>query len=189
MRALLVVAALLTVFALTVAVVSPFTSVLAADACPANPSPPDAADPSMIVDAPKSGATVTSPVTIAGQARVFEANVRIKIYDASGSVLADTFTTASQGAPALAPYSADVPFSVSSKEQGCIRVFEESAKDGSPVNVVQTEVLLAPPTTPPSTGSAGLEDQTNDSHIGLYAAGTLALIGAAALALHRKLWT
>ncbi len=82
-----------------------------------------------------------------------------------------------------------MPFTVAQKQQGCIRVFEASAKDGSPVNVVQVEVSLAPPTTPPSTGSAGLHDDTsNDKHIALYAAGALAFLGAAALALHRRLW-
>jgi hypothetical protein len=189
MRGFLVVAALLAAFSVIVAVVSPFTSVLAADVCPANPNPPDASDPSIIVDMPQSGETITSPVTISGTARVFEANVRIKIYNASGSELADTFTTAAEGAPAMAPFSASVSFKATMKEQGCIRVFEESAKDGSPVNVVQREVMLAPPTTPPQTGSAGLHHEDSDKHIALYAAGSLAIVGAVALALHRRLWT
>jgi hypothetical protein len=59
--------------------------------------------------------------------RVFEANVRITIYDANGAVLTDTFTTAAQAGRVLAPYSAAVPFSVSTTQQGCVRVWEESA--------------------------------------------------------------
>ena len=83
----------------------------------------------MVVDVPAAGATVSSPVTISGKARVFEANVRITIYDASGNILADTFTMAAEAGPTLAPYSASVPFNVTTAQQGCIRVFEASAQD------------------------------------------------------------
>lgn len=156
-------------FALTAPLALPGGSTLVAEAtqpCPPNPSPPDAADPSMILNAPMSGDTVTSPVHVAGLARVFEANVRITVYGASGMVLEDTFTTAAEAGPALAPFEADVPFTVVSEQAGCIRVWEESAMDGSPRNVVQVEVNLSPaaaeatptpaPVTPPDTGDAGL---------------------------------
>ena len=189
MKALLAAVAALVAVALLAATVSPFTFAQAADVCPDNPSPPDAADPSMIVDAPADGDTVTSPVTISGKARVFEANVRITIFDASGAVLTDTFTTAAEAGPALAPYSEAVAFTVTTQQQGCIRVFEESAQDGSPRNVVQVEVRLAPPTSPPQTGDAGLQTEDgDDKDLALYAAGLLALLGAAALAVQRRLW-
>ena len=142
-------------------------------ACPANPSPPNPADPSMVLNQPAPNATVTSPVQLSGLARVFEANVRITVYSASGMVLADTFTTAAEAGPALAPFSADVPFTVLTSQAGCIRVFEESAADGSPRNIVQVEVNLSPggsvtptvtptpaPVRPPSTGDAGLSRQS-----------------------------
>jgi hypothetical protein len=162
----------------------------AASVCPANPSPVNAADPSMVVVAPRAGATVLSPVTVAGRARAFEANVRITIFDAGGSVLADTSTTASEAAPALAPYSTGVSFVTTAEQKGCVRVFEESAQDGQPVNVVQVEVSLAAPTTPPSAGTAGLQDESGSArHLALYAAGALALLGALALAIQRRLWT
>ena len=125
--------------------------------CPENPSPPNPADPSMVLTTPAEGATVTSPVTVSGLARVFEANVRITIYDANGAELTDTFTTAAQAGPVLAPYSAAVPVTVAKTQQGCVRVWEESAQDGSPRNVVQHEVTLSTGAiAPPSTGDAGL---------------------------------
>lgn len=124
-------------------------------ACPANPSPPDSADPSMILDTPADGATVSSPVTVSGKARVFEANVRITIYDASGAEIVDTFTLAAEAGPALADFSEDVPFPVGTTQAGCVRVWEESAQDGSPRNVVQVDVTLqAPVITPTITPSA-----------------------------------
>jgi hypothetical protein len=182
--------ALLAAFAVAV---HPFAgSVKSASAtavCPANPSPPDPADPSMIVNQPTNGATVTSPVTISGQARVFEATVSIVIFDASGTPVIEAFTTAAEAGPTLAPFSTNVGFSVTSPQPGCIRVFEASAQDGSPRNVVQVEVTFAPPTTPPRTGSAGLQDDSSGgSHLWLYIAGGLALLGATGLAVKRNLW-
>ena len=184
-------------FALTLGVLglaadSPTHSAGATQACPPNPSPPDAADSSMILNAPASGDSVTSPVHISGFARVFEANVRITVYSASGMVLEDTFTTAAEAGPALAPFEADVPFTVISEQAGCIRVWEESAQDGSPRNVVQIEVNLStsadePPTptlfedpvTPPNTGDAGLtaEGTPGSGTLVLAAAGVLLLLG------------
>lgn len=166
--------------------------VVYANACPPNPSPPDAGDPSMILEAPAEGARVTSPVTISGQARVFEANVRITIYDRDGDELVDTFTTAEEAGPTLAPFSESVAFSVTSEQAGCIRVWEESAEDGSARNVVQHEVTLAPattPTTPPSTGSGGLYGGgVVSTHMWLYAAGAMAMASAMLLAFKRSLW-
>ena len=155
-----------------------------AAACPTNPSPPDPADPSLIVDAPTTGATVTSPVHVSGLARFFEANVRIAIYDSAGNTLSDTFTTAAEAGPALAPFAADVAFTVTQVQEGCVRVFEESAMDGSPVNVVQVEVMLAPTTTPPATGNGGLvetDDQEPGRSLVWYAVPLLAVLGASAL--------
>lgn len=155
-------------------------------ACPANPSPPNPADPSMVLSVPAAGATVSSPVHIAGLARVFEAHVHIIVYSASGMVLTDTFTMSAEAAPVLAPFSADVPFTVLTVQAGCIRVFEESAVDGSPRNVVQVEVNLAPaasaaptptptpaPVTPPSTGDAGLANQGRDEFVPVAVAAVL----------------
>jgi hypothetical protein len=124
----------------------------------------------MVLSQPAAGATVSSPVHIAGQARVFEAHVAITIYGASGMAIAETSTLASEAGPTLAPFATDVPFTVLIDQPGCIRVWEPSAMDGSPRNVVQVEVnLKAPatsptvtptsgPITPPSTGDAGMAD-------------------------------
>jgi hypothetical protein len=123
-------------------------------------------------------------VTISGRARVFEANVSITIFDAAGNVLVETFTTAAEAGPVLAPYSAQVTFTTAAEQPGCIRVFEASAQDGRPVNVVQVEVTLAPATTPPKTGSGGLHGErgrTDDP--ALYAAGAAVLLAAAGIAL------
>jgi hypothetical protein len=153
---MLIVAAVFTIVTSVTATTAPI-AIAGTGVCPENPSPPEPANPSMVLHVPAEGATVTSPVTVTGLARVFEANVRITIYNASGAILTDTFTTAAQAGPVLAPFSAAVPFSVSATQKGCVRVWEESAQDGSPRNVVQHEVTLSTGAiAPPSTGDAGL---------------------------------
>jgi len=122
----------------------PIADFLASNGCPENPSPADPADPSIIVSAPATGATVTSPVHIAGQARVFEATVSIAIIGAVDGVLADTFTTAAEGAPTLAAFATDVSIAPTRAQNGCLLVFESSARDGSSVNIVQVPVRIAP---------------------------------------------
>jgi hypothetical protein len=156
-RSLMVAALLL----MSLVVASPLGSpppALAQDgACPPNPSPPNPANPAIVVNTPVAGQRVTSPVLVSGRADVFEATVSIRIFDASGRVLADTFTSGGTlGTPR--PFSASVPFTVSREQAGCVRVFEISARDGSSINVVQREVILVPGVRPPSTGDGGLAD-------------------------------
>jgi immunoglobulin-like protein involved in spore germination len=134
------------------------------EACPPNPSPPDPADPSIIVDTPVSGQQITSPVLISGQARVFEAVVSITIAQ-GGKPIVETTTMAAEG-QVLSPFSVQVPFMLAgdvTEGSGCIRVFESSAKDGSPINVVQIPVTFATGTKPPSTGDGGLAGQEESS--------------------------
>ncbi|MGB2694016.1 MAG: Gmad2 immunoglobulin-like domain-containing protein [Dehalococcoidia bacterium] len=141
--------------------------------CQPNPGPVDATDPSVIVAAPLDNASVSSPVHVEGQARVFEANVSLKLFDASGVELVSTFTNAAEG-QVLSPFSTDVAFSVSTPTPACLWVFETSAQDGSAINVVQVPLTLLPPTLP-STGDGAA---TSDSMAFLWIAGGLAIAGA-----------
>jgi hypothetical protein len=129
--------------------------------CQANPSPVDAADPSMIVDSPTAGSTATSPLTVSGQARTFEANVVLTLFDASGAEIATTNGLAAEGG-VLSPFSIDISFSVAADTEACLWVFESSAQDGSPINVVQVPLTLSaalsPPVVPAPTGSGGADD-------------------------------
>ena len=113
-------------------------------ACPPNPGPPHPADPSMIVYRPGNGERLSGSIPVAGLARAFEANVRLRVLAADGRILADTFTTASTGGPAFGDFAAEIPVSVTAQTDACVQIFEESAHDGSLVNVVQIGVALAP---------------------------------------------
>ena len=115
-------------------------------ACGANPSPPDSTDPSVVVTAPASGAVVGSPLQVRGLARVFEASVSLALKDAAGVSISDDTTQAAIAAPALAPFSARLPFAVAKPIPACLWVYEVSARDGHAINVVQVPLTLLPAT-------------------------------------------
>jgi immunoglobulin-like protein involved in spore germination/sporulation and spore germination protein len=98
--------------------------------------------PAILVEGPLVGQTVGNPVTVAGSANVFEATVTVRILDSKGHEIARTFTTATCGTGCRGDYSVQVDYSVSSTQPGTIEVFESSAEDGSPINVVDIPVTL-----------------------------------------------
>jgi hypothetical protein len=100
--------------------------------------------PAILVERPSIGQRVSSPITVSGTADVFEATVSIVILDSAGRQIARLFTTATCGTGCRGDYSAEVPYSVRAEQPGTVMVFESSAKDGSPVNVVDIPVILTP---------------------------------------------
>lgn len=141
--------------------------------CQTNPSPVDGADPSIIVSAPLAGESATSPLRVTGQARVFEATVSLTLYDADGVEITSTTTNAAEG-QVLSDFSTDMPFSVTTSTPACLWVFESSARDGSPVNVVQVPLTLSPVGGLPPTGTGAAADAA--PMLGWLIAG-LALVG------------
>jgi len=111
----------------------------AAAVCGANPDPPSAMRPAIVVSAPLPNAQSTSPLAVSGQARVFEAVVSLALKDAGGATIVAGTTQTQAGAPALAPFAAALSFNVTGVTPACLWVFEASARDGSPVNVVNPE--------------------------------------------------
>ncbi len=93
-------------------------------------------EPAIWVTSPSSGQIISSPVEIKGNARVFEATVSYRIKDASGNILAEGFTNASEGAPGRGDFQTKVGFTTAGPGKGQIEVFEVSMKDGSDRNKV-----------------------------------------------------
>ena len=124
--------------------VTPAETVTAeAEVCQPNPDP--ATSEFQVIDRPSTDDTVTSPVTISGQVLAFEATYQIAIYDADGNRIVEAFGTAGPGEIGeLAPFSMDVTFNVDEATPACIWVYEDSARDGSPINVGQIPVTLSP---------------------------------------------
>lgn len=97
--------------------------------------------PPIFVDPPPTWAS--SPLNIAGSARVFEANVSFRL-EANGETIAQGFTTAAEGAPGRGDFAAMLPFEVDEPTDGTLVVFEVSAADASETNVVRFPIRLCP---------------------------------------------
>ena len=104
--------------------------------------PTDGAKPAIVVKQPAAGDEVASPVTISGTADVFEATVHMRILDSGGLEVAARFTTATCGSGCRGEFSTQLSFFVEKTQDGTIEVFEVSAEDGSPINVVTVPVVL-----------------------------------------------
>ena len=101
--------------------------------------------PPIAVAKPMDGESVSSPVTVAGTANVFEANVTVEILDASGKVVGKTFTTASCGTGCRGTFSVPVKFKVGSEQRGTIVVHDDDAAGtGKPPHSVRIPVTLTP---------------------------------------------
>lgn len=100
--------------------------------------------PSILVTSPSMGERVTSPVTVAGTANVFEATVQMRVLDAEGNRLDRAFTTATCGTGCRGDFSHELTFEVDSEQHGVIEVWWDSPEDGSRRDVVQIAVTLAP---------------------------------------------
>jgi hypothetical protein len=100
--------------------------------------------PAILVESPRIGERVSSPVTISGTADVFEAVVSIAILDEHRNTVASSFTMATCGTGCRGTYTTDIRYHVGTRQPGTIRVYEVSAKDGSPLHVVEIPVILTP---------------------------------------------
>ncbi|MFC0506936.1 Gmad2 immunoglobulin-like domain-containing protein [Micromonospora costi] len=100
--------------------------------------------PPIVVTSPTVGQRVSSPLTVAGTADVFEATVSLRVLDAGGREIATTFTTASCGSGCRGDYRAAVTWRVGREQPGTIEAYEVSARDGARVNVVRVPVTLVP---------------------------------------------
>jgi hypothetical protein len=74
-------------------------------------------------------------LTVTGTARVWEANVLYEVTDKNDKVLFDGFTTASVGAPLWGDFSISIDGDLG--EAYVVRIFTESAKDGSRMDIVE----------------------------------------------------
>jgi germination protein M len=101
--------------------------------------------PVIVVESPTIGERVFSPVTVSGNANVFEANVTVVILDAAGNELARTFTTATCGTGCRGDFSVAVPFEIDEAQAGTILVHDDDAAGtGTPPHQVRIPVVLAP---------------------------------------------
>jgi hypothetical protein len=93
-------------------------------------------EPAIWVTTPVAGHTITTPVEISGNARIFEAMVSFRLKDANGNILSQGFTQATAGAPDRGDFTAELDFTPAAAGKGQLEVFEASMKDGSELNKV-----------------------------------------------------
>lgn len=118
---------------------------------PSTPSASPSEVPVIVVAQPAAGETVSSPVTIAGTANVFEAVVSFRLIGEDGVELAAGTAMAACGTGCPGDYEGSLKYVVSGDRSATLEVFEASARDGSPTNVVRVPVML--------TGSSFSPDQ------------------------------
>ena len=85
----------------------------------------------IVIETPKPGANVTSPVTVAGTASVFEGTVQIRIIGEDGEEIVSTFTTAGEGAPGRGEFSKRISFRVPEAQEALIEAYEADVATGS----------------------------------------------------------
>ena len=100
--------------------------------------------PNIWVDRPAFNAAIGNPAHVTGNANVFEATFRIAILDASGKTLADQQVMASCGTGCRGTFDTTIPYTVSKGQYGILRVYDLSAKDGTPESVRDYRVWLTP---------------------------------------------
>jgi len=100
--------------------------------------------PAILVDRPAPGARISSPVTVSGSANVFEANVTVRILDASGDEIESTFTTATCGTGCRGDFSVAVTFPAQpSGSEGFVVVEDDDAAGmGFPPHQVRIPVVF-----------------------------------------------
>lgn len=96
------------------------------------------------VTAPRSGATVSNPITVTGKARVFENTFAYALKDGTGKKLYESYgMTDAPDAGVFGNYTVKVPVPVGAPRELFVEVFEYSAKDGSVTNLVRVPVTLS----------------------------------------------
>ncbi|GIW19611.1 MAG: hypothetical protein KatS3mg064_2768 [Tepidiforma sp.] len=117
------------------------TTVQMTGVCPPNPDPAPANV--AVVTQPAPNASVTSPLTVTGMVEAFEATFQAELLDAQQNQLAHVVGMAQQG-QVLSPFSVQLTFSVNQPTPGCLRVYQQSARDGSDTKIVLVPVVLLP---------------------------------------------
>ena len=100
--------------------------------------------PPLFVDQPAWGATIASPVRVAGLANAFEATFQVRIAEAEDRALAAGAVTASCGTGCWGDFDVEVPFSIQASGPGVLQVFELSPRDGARQNLREYPLALVP---------------------------------------------
>lgn len=100
--------------------------------------------PAILVEEPAWGGVLREGGTMRGTANVFEAAFRVRLTASGGKVIFDRKVMATSGTGTRGTWSMKVTLYHSIATAGTLRVYDLSAKDGKPENVIDIPVELAP---------------------------------------------
>ncbi len=100
--------------------------------------------PAIFVDRPAWRGALPAGSSVRGISNVFEAQFQLRVLDAGGHIVFDTPVHAACGTGCWGAFGVTVTYSVSKAQWGTLRVFEYSARDGSPTNMRDYPVWLTP---------------------------------------------
>ena len=107
------------------------------------PTPLLSARGGILVKEPLANTHVRSPLTISGEASVFEAALVWQLTDTAGRVLASGITTATAGAPGKGTYSITATYQDPPSDIiGFAEVYTRSQKDGTIDEIVRVPLVL-----------------------------------------------
>ncbi|WP_137991856.1 Gmad2 immunoglobulin-like domain-containing protein [Streptomyces vilmorinianum] len=89
--------------------------------------------PDVLVESPLIGDTIPTPVRVWGSANTFEATLRLKITDTSGTTVANIHATATSGSGTRGTFDVTIPYTATRSGPGLLTAYWDSPKDGRPV--------------------------------------------------------
>ena len=101
-------------------------------------------DPPVVLLEPVPGSQVGEPVMVRGTANVFEAHVGLRVRDASGKVIVQTWTTATCGTGCRGTFEKALALPDTVTGEIVIEAFAPSGEDGSDMHRVDTRVRRVP---------------------------------------------
>lgn len=100
--------------------------------------------PAILVEEPAWGGTLREGEAIRGTANVFEAAFRVRLTASGGKVIFDRKVMATSGTGTRGTWATKATLYHTTATKGTLRVYDLSAKDGKPENVIDIPVELAP---------------------------------------------
>jgi len=110
---------------------------------PAPPPPKQTPKAVIDIETPSAGASVRSPLRIAGTANTFEATFTLELRT-GGRLLAKRVVTATSGSGTRGTFDLTVPFRVSEETPGEIVAYELSAANGKRIHTTRVRIGLLP---------------------------------------------
>lgn len=98
--------------------------------------------PAIFVESPTPGQTAGNPVRVTGTANTFEAAFMVRILGQDGSVIVEQPAMASSGTGTRGTFDVSVNYPLAAGGPGTVVVYEQSAQDGSDINVIEIPVTL-----------------------------------------------